>query len=203
MVGAILTQNTAWVNVERAIGNLAAAGAVTPTAILQAPVELLASWLRPSGYFNVKARRLRNFCHWYVKHGGEVRLARLDTECLRRELLSVHGIGPETADDILLYAFRRRVFVIDAYTRRITARLGIISGQPDYETLRRIFESALSPNVEMFNEFHALFVRHGKYVCRTKPLCDRCCLARVCSTGAAGHRQLTAGKTPRRGCSSR
>lgn len=180
MVGAVLTQNTAWVNVERAIVNLKKARALSPEAIVKAHPKRLASWLKPSGYFNVKAQRLKAMCRWLIERGGVRAIARLPTAELREALLAVHGIGPETADDILLYAFNRPVFVIDAYTRRIFFRLGLIHGTEDYETLRQWFENALAPDVPMFNEYHALIVAHAKDVCRTKPLCERCCLSAAC-----------------------
>lgn len=180
MVGAVLTQNTAWSNVERAIVRLKRARSLSPEAIVRAPVRRLATWIRPSGYFNVKAKRLKSLCRWLIAQGGVSRLARLPTEALRAALLGVHGIGPETADDILLYAFERPVFVIDAYTRRIFARLGLIRGDEDYETLRRRFERTLGPDVGLFNEYHALIVRHGKDVCRKHPRCPACCLASGC-----------------------
>ncbi len=180
MVGAVLTQNTAWINVERAIANLKRAKALTPEAILRASPMRLAGWLRPSGYFNVKAKRLKAMCRWLVGQGGVRSLARLNTHDLRAGLLSVNGIGPETADDIVLYAFERPVFVIDAYTRRIFARLGHIRGDEGYETLRHLFENALGPDVPAFNEYHALIVAHGKDVCRVQPRCSECCLIRLC-----------------------
>jgi endonuclease-3 related protein len=178
MVGAVLTQNTAWVNVERAIANLVEANALDPARMAAMSETRLGELLRPSGYFNVKARRLRSFCRWYLATGGYDRLSMLDTDDLRRQLLAVHGVGPETADDILLYAFTRPVFVIDAYTRRIFGRLGLITGDEDYETLRRCFETGLKRDVPLYNEFHALIVRHGKDVCRPRPLCGECCFAR-------------------------
>lgn len=181
MVGAVLTQNTAWSNVERAIANLTQVQALSPRAILDAPVDRLAEWLRPSGYFNIKARRLRNFCHWYVEEGGYETLATRDTGRLRAGLLAVNGIGPETADDILLYAFGRPVFVVDAYTRRILSRLGLVAESIGYEDLRRFCEGNLpGGDAKLFNEYHALLVRHGKEVCRPRPLCERCCLAVEC-----------------------
>jgi len=180
MVGAVLTQNTAWTNVERAIANLKKAKALSPEPIVKAPHKRLAAWLRPSGYFNVKAKRLKEMCRWLIAQGGVRRLARLSTHDLRAALIAVHGIGPETADDIVLYAFERPVFVIDAYTRRLFARLGLIKGDEGYETLRHLFERALGPDVPRFNEYHALIVRHGKDVCRKKPLCGGCCLAGIC-----------------------
>lgn len=189
MVGAVLTQNTAWTNVEKAIANLHAAEAMKAERLLAVPVAQLAEWLRPTGYFNVKARRLRNFCAWYVAAGGYARLRRRETGRLREELLSVKGIGPETADDILLYAFHRPVFVIDAYTRRIFSRLGLASGDETYEQLRTRIERTLTlteqdeqARVTLFNEYHALIVRHGKEVCRTKPRCVECSLRAHCAT---------------------
>lgn len=186
MVGAVLTQNTAWSNVEKAIANLKAHDALDPAAITQTPGHTLAAWLKPSGYFNIKARRLKNFCAWYQAAGGLPVLRRLDTATLRRELLSVNGVGPETADDILLYAFQRPVFVIDAYTRRLFSRLQFIAGEESYEELRHYCEEGLGRAVEkvaLFNEYHALIVTHAKNVCRTKPLCAACCLRRRCPLG--------------------
>ena len=185
MVGAVLTQNTAWSNVEKAIKNLKTARALTPEAIVSTHPRRLASWLRPSGYFNVKAKRLRVFCRWLLEQGGIEALASWPTKHLRQALLSVKGIGPETADDILLYAFHRPVFVIDAYTRRIFTRLGFITGKEDYETIRALFERALRPNVELFNEYHALIVSHGKSICRKQPLCNNCKLSGVCPSVSA------------------
>ncbi len=183
MVGAVLTQNTSWVNVERAIDNLKQEKALSATQIIAMPHKHLARLLTPSGYFNVKATRLKNFCHWYLESGGQRNLQRLTTLTLRKRLLEVNGIGPETADDILLYAFERPVFVIDAYTRRLFRRLAIISGDESYETLRSLFENKLSRvkhQVAVFNECHALIVHHAKYFCRNKPLCRECCLRRRC-----------------------
>ncbi len=184
MVGAVLTQNTAWTNVERAIANLKVNDALDPAAILATPPERLAEWLRPSGYFNVKAERLRRFCAWYLQRGGQSELATLPTATLRTELLAVKGVGPETADDILLYAFQRPVFVIDAYTRRLFQRLGCVSGEEPYEQLRALFERAWQGNgveqVRAFNEYHALIVRHAKEACRRTPVCGACPLAQRC-----------------------
>ena len=133
MVGAVLTQNTAWSNVEKAIGNLVDRNKLDAAAIVAARKDHLAGWLRPSGYFNVKAARLKNFCRWYLQAGGFGVLDRMVTGELRLALLGVNGVGKETADDILLYAFNRPVFVIDAYTRRLFARLGLFSGDEDYD----------------------------------------------------------------------
>lgn len=180
MVGAVLTQNTAWTNVEKAIANLKLAQALSPEVIIAVPHRRLASWLKPSGYFNIKAKRLRAYCEWLIRKGGVKRLAQLPTIALRDELLQVHGIGPETADDILLYAFHRPVFVIDAYTRRVFKRLGLIEGNEDYETLRELFEKSLVTDVQLFNEYHALIVAHAKDACRPRPRCDACKLGTLC-----------------------
>ena len=191
MVGAVLTQNTAWTNVEKAITNLRAAQAMNAEAILHAPQRQVAAWIRPAGYFNVKAKRLRNFCRWYLERGGAKKLRHLDTVALRYELLAINGVGPETADDILLYAFHRPVFVIDAYTRRLLARLQLAAGDESYEDLRRHIERTLKHAtrgrrelVPLYNEYHALIVRHAKDVCKTRPRCEACCLSYRCpSTG--------------------
>ncbi len=180
MIGAILTQNTAWTNVEKAMANLKARNKLAPQAIIAARKDHLARWIRPSGYFNSKAQRLKAFCQWYVEQGEWEGLAQLETDALRNALLAVHGIGPETADDILLYAFERPVFVIDAYTRRIFSRLDLVDGGKGYEELRIFFEDQLVTNHQLFNEYHALIVEHGKEVCRTRPRCDTCVLRAHC-----------------------
>ncbi len=180
MVGAVLTQNTAWTNVEKAITNLVAADVLSPQAIVAAGTDQLADWLKPSGYFNVKARRLRAFCQWLLEQGGEAPLRQRDTKTLRDDLLSVYGIGPETADDMLLYAFDRPVFVIDTYTRRLFSRLGLVAGDESYENLRQQFESAMGADIKVLNEFHALIVVHGKDICRKRARCEKCCLSKTC-----------------------
>lgn len=183
MVGAVLTQNTSWTNVEKAIANLKREKMLRPDRLLTCSHKRLAALLVPVGYFNVKATRLKNFCHWYKQKGGLRKLAKEDTKLLRSELLSVNGIGPETADDMLLYAFDRPVFVIDAYTRRLFTRLGQIQEDVSYEQLRLWFEKKLNrvnDRLAVFNEYHALIVHHAKYVCRVRPLCETCCLQRNC-----------------------
>ncbi len=183
MLGAILTQNTSWRNVEKAIENLKAAAALDANTLLRTRTEILVQWLRPVGYFNVKAARLKNFCHWYTAQGSYERLNKLDTHKLRDELLSINGVGPETADDMLLYAFRRPVFVIDAYTRRLFARLGYLEGDVSYEAMRTWFEKKLSHvenKEQVFNEYHALIVQHAKYHCKKNPACAGCCLGKIC-----------------------
>ena len=185
MVGAVLTQNTAWTTVEKAIANLKRAKALSPEAIVKAHPRRLAAWLRPSGYFNIKAKRLKAMCRWVMQQGGVSRLAKLATPELRHALLGVHGIGPETADDILLYAFNRPVFVIDAYTRRIFARLELIGGDEPYETLRNRFEDELGFSALLFNEYHALIVIHGKDMCKKRPLCGTCPLTDECPSAVS------------------
>lgn len=183
MVGAILTQNTAWTNVEKAITNLLANKALTPERIRDVSSRQLAGWITSSGYFNIKARRLKNYCDWYLQQGGFETLDQLDTPTLRSQVLSVNGVGPETADDILLYAFQRPVFVIDAYTRRLFSRLQMVDKNADYEELRERFESFFSgrrSKAKLFNEYHALIVSHAKNICRKRPLCTECCLAERC-----------------------
>ncbi len=180
MVGAVLTQNTAWSNVERAIANLKAAGTLSMQALLALPLDELAALIRPAGYFNVKARRLRALLEWVWEAGGVEALSGWTDEKLRSGLLGVHGVGPETADDILLYAFGRPVFVIDAYTRRILGRLGLIDPTMGYEHLRAVIEAELPPDVPLFNQFHALLVAHGKEICRPRPRCAACVLREGC-----------------------
>jgi len=162
IVGAVLTQNTAWMNVERAIINLKKNGLLSVDEIHTLEISKLADVIRPSGYFNIKAKRLKNLCHWIIKQGGLEQLERMSTDELRKNLLVVNGVGPETADDILLYAFNRPVFVIDAYTRRLLRNLGLIKGNEDYDFLRKVFESNLTRNHTLYNEYHALIVRHAK-----------------------------------------
>lgn len=175
-VGAILTQNTNWSNVEKAIGNLKAARALSARRLHEMPVRKIAELIRPAGYFNIKAKRLKSFIDFLSDcHGGSMeRMRHAETETLRRELLSVHGIGPETADSILLYALGKPVFVIDAYTKRVLSRHGIMDHDEPYEDFQALFHSALKPDVRLFNEYHALFVRAGKIYCRPKPLCESC-----------------------------
>jgi endonuclease-3 related protein len=184
MVGAVLTQNTAWANVEKAIGNLRSAGALDCRAILQMPETDLAQQLRPAGYFNVKARRLRAFCAFLEERGVLDSPERLgsqgDFQTLRKALLAVHGVGEETADSILLYALGFPVFVVDAYTRRIFGRLGLLRGNESYGGVQALFHAHLPQEVGLYNEYHALIVRLGKEVCRPRPRCGRCPLNCIC-----------------------
>jgi endonuclease-3 related protein len=182
MVGAVLTQSTSWRNVEKAIANLKAAGALSPEAIRSINQDEMAAIIRPSGYHNAKAKKLKSMVEFMLTECGDDlgRLFSQDTEGLRRKLLGVHGVGPETADSILLYAGGQPVFVIDAYTRRILARLGLAPKSESYEAYRRLFMSNLPADAALFNEYHALLVRHGKDFCRKSPACRGCCLNDMC-----------------------
>jgi endonuclease-3 related protein len=188
MAGAVLTQNTAWRNVEQALAALKARDLLDPARLCALPHAELAALVRPAGYFNIKARRLVNLCRWLEEGGGIRRLRRRSTASLRASLLAINGIGPETADDILLYAFNRPVFVIDAYTRRVLRRLGWIEGGEPYETLRLAFENALDPDAALFNEYHALIVRHAKAKCLTAPGCRHCRVEKPFLPRRPGHR---------------
>ena len=181
MLGAILTQNTQWTNVEKALVLLKQQINLEPEALLSLSNADLESCLKPSGYFRIKTLRLQHYCHWYLAQGGFDGLDQLTTSELRERLLKVKGIGPETADDILLYAFHRPVFVIDAYTRRLLQRLDLIQGRENYEYCRQLFETQLPKNVDLYQQYHALIVMHAKQRCRkTKPVCLGCCLSAVC-----------------------
>ena len=186
VVGAILTQAAAWTNVEKAIENLKAAGVLSPRGILETPVDELARLIYPAGYYNAKARKLKAFVEvLFERHGGDLdRLFALPLSELRRELLATHGIGPETADAVILYAASRPCFVIDAYTRRVFRRLGLAPAGDDYGSWQRLFEGMLPPDAPLFNEYHALIDRHAKTYCRKEPLCGQCFLRAICPTGA-------------------
>ncbi|RME64468.1 MAG: endonuclease III domain-containing protein [Nitrospirae bacterium] len=177
IVGAILTQNTNWKNVERAIENLKAKGLLEPFALVNISEEELASLIRPAGYYNIKAKRLKEFLKVFCERWdcSIEKMKSTPQEELRKALLEIKGIGPETADSILLYALGRAVFVVDAYTKRILKRHGVIDGKEDYETIRELFEGSLPRDVTLYNEYHALIVRVGKTCCKNKtPLCEEC-----------------------------
>lgn len=176
-LGAILTQNTSWLNVERAISNLKAADCLSFEKLSKIKHTKLASLIRPAGYYNIKAERIKNFLIFIKKnyHGRLVEMRGKDTPSLRKELLEVNGIGQETADSILLYALEKPVFVIDAYTKRIFSRHGYLSESVDYLEAQRFFMDYLVPEVKIFNEFHALIVRCAKDFCKKKKQnCQEC-----------------------------
>jgi len=185
-VGAILTQNTNWRNVEAAIANLRWAGALGAEALCRLPVERLEELVRPSGFFRQKAARLHDLsCHLVERYAGDLTaMLAGPLDRVRDRLLERPGIGPETADSILLYAGGHPSFVIDAYTRRLFARLGWFENQPAYAELRRRIMQALPPEAELYKEYHALIVEHCKVYCRKQsPLCASCPLLSVCPTG--------------------
>lgn len=175
-VGAILTQNTNWTNVARVLDGLKAEGLLDPWRLLEMPVAELARLLRPAGYYNIKAQRLRNFLDFLADRAQDSmdNLAREGLEDLRPALLGVRGIGPETADSILLYALNKPTFVVDAYTHRILRRHWLAPENCTYEELRQLFMGRLPPEVPFYQEYHALLVRLGKEFCRARPLCPTC-----------------------------
>ncbi|WP_243372050.1 endonuclease III domain-containing protein [Geotalea sp. SG265] len=183
-VGAILTQNTNWGNVEKAIVNLKQAGLLSAAALHRVPVDALAQAIRPAGFFNVKSARLKDFVNWlFERHDGRLDVMFAgDWHELREELLKVRGIGRETCDSILLYAGNKPSFVVDAYTKRLFAHLGLVSEKDDYEGVRALFMDNLPADVALFNEYHALIVRHCKEHCRKRPLCSGCSLHLSCKS---------------------
>lgn len=177
MVGAVLTQNTAWRNVEKAIENLKRARKLSPKAVHKLKSRELAKLIKPSGYYNVKAKRLKSFVRWFVEScgGDEKNLRGVPTKKLREELLSVHGIGQETADSILNYALRRRTFVVDAYTKRVFARHGWMDGPLTYESIQKFVMSSIPKSLPLYRDFHAQIVAVGSRYCTPKnPKCGDC-----------------------------
>ena len=182
IVGAILTQSAAWGNVEKAIANIRAAGALSPKELRRLTVNEVATLIHPCGYYNAKALKLKSLAHWLGEHFNDDlnELFASDIVYLRQQLLSVHGIGPETADSIILYAASKPVFVIDAYTRRIINRVGLSPDKDSYAAYQALFMDNLPCDAELCNEYHALLVCLGKNVCRKRPLCEQCCLNNIC-----------------------
>jgi len=177
IVGAILTQNTSWQNAERAIANLGKRKLLNPHKLYRLSDKRLASLIMPAGYYNIKARRLKNFLIFLFKsYKGKLKNMSLrDTQELRQELLSVNGIGPETADSILLYALDKAVFVVDAYTQRVLLRHRLIRNNASYDEIQNLFMKNLKNKVKLFNEYHALLVRLGKEFClKGRPKCEVC-----------------------------
>ncbi len=179
MIGAVLTQNTAWKNVERAIDNLRAAGLLDLARLHETPIQTVAGLIRPAGYFNIKARRLMNLVEMLCEgYGCDLdAFFDLSAERMREELLGVKGIGRETADSIILYAAHKPTFVVDAYTARILRRHLVIDETADYELIKDLFETALPARTQLFNEYHALIVMCGKDYCRPRALCEQCPLS--------------------------
>ncbi len=184
-IGAVLTQNTSWKNVEAALDNLRAAGLLSFEELHGLASEELESLIRPAGYYRVKARRLRNLLDFIAQEYGGSLDAMFATElhALREQLLGINGIGPETADSILLYAGQLPIFVVDAYTARVLKRHGWIEPEADYHAMQELFHDQLEADVNLFNEYHALIVRVGKEFCRKQPCCQECPLAELLPEG--------------------
>ncbi|MBN1872207.1 MAG: endonuclease III domain-containing protein [Candidatus Omnitrophica bacterium] len=176
IIGAILTQNTSWPNVEKAIANLRQAGLLSVKSINEISLSRLAKLIRPSGYYNVKASRIKNFMKFlYGTYGGNLSfMFSRDLHRLRHELLSVKGLGKETVDSILLYAGGKPIFVVDAYTKRILSRHSLIDGGADYDAIQGLFMDNLPRARKLYNEYHALLVKLAKDVCKSTPRCNIC-----------------------------
>jgi endonuclease-3 related protein len=182
IVGAILTQSAAWTNVEKAIDNLKKIEPLTPAFLRRISPDELSNLIFPAGYHNAKTVKIKTFVEWLEEHydNNLDKLFALDTPLLREELVSIYGIGEETADSIILYAAQKPVFVIDAYTRRVMHRLGIAPDINSYAEFQMLFMKHLPQDEQLFNEYHALFVCHGKLTCKRKPHCESCCLNGLC-----------------------
>ena len=177
--GAILTQNTSWKNVEKAIINLNKKNLIDINKILKIEHEELAAIIKSAGYFNQKAKKLKNISKFLKKYPIS-KLEKMDLDKTRQLLLNVNGIGPETADSILLYALNKPIFVVDAYTKRIFINLGLVKSKDSYEDIQKLFMDHLPNNTKIFNEYHALLVEHAKKACNKKPKCDLCSLKKIC-----------------------
>lgn len=186
IIGAILTQSASWRNVEKAIDNLKTMKVLDPISLLRLPHSTLAELIRPSIYFNTKANKIKAFCTYLRDHHNLNlnHLLKQDSGTLRKELLSIHGIGYETADAIILYAAHQAIFVVDNYTSRISNRMGLTEANISYTSLQELFMLNLETNLYLFNEYHALLDEHGAVTCKkTTPNCQDCCLLNLCHTG--------------------
>lgn len=181
IAGAILTQNTNWANVVKAIGNLNTSNKLNPKALFEIKIKDLANLIRPAGYYNIKAKRLKNFINFLFKNyqGSIKKMFEENSRILRKKLLQINGIGPETADSILLYAGKKASFVVDAYTKRILVRHGLIDKKADYNSIQNLFETNIKKNVKIYNEYHALLVHLGKTFCRKIPKCSLCPINKI------------------------
>ena len=184
MAGALLVQRTSWRNAGRAVARLRSADVISPEALSRIQIHEIEALIRPAGTFRTKAARLQGLARWYVEVGGVAALAELPTPTLRARLLERPGIGPETADDILVYAFERPVFVVDTYARRILSRCGWARGDEPYDTFANAILREIGPDASTLGEFHALLVEHGKQHCRPVPHCTGCPLAERCNTAS-------------------
>ncbi|WP_292520757.1 endonuclease III domain-containing protein [Methanoculleus sp.] len=181
MIGAILAQNVSWTNAAQAVRNLEGAGMLDPHLLAAADAADIARLIIPSRYYNQKAERIREFSRVYVTEFGAdpAVMAAVETGALRERLLALRGLGKETVDSILLYACKKPVFVVDAYTRRIFSRYGLLPEEASYDRTQLLFSENLAPDVELFNDYHAQIVRLGNNVCKKSPLCDRCPIREV------------------------
>jgi endonuclease-3 related protein len=177
ILGTILTQNTSWKNVEKAIANLKKADLIDPKKIAKASKRTIARLIKPSGYFNQKAERLKIISDFLLQNKN---LEKQSIKVMREKLLAVKGIGPETADSIILYAFNKPSFVIDSYTKRIFSRIGLCDSDIDYHNLQKKFHDALPKKTILYNEYHALIVELAKSSCSKKPVCDKCPVVKLC-----------------------
>lgn len=183
IVGAILTQNTSWENVKKTIANLKRKRKLSPRQLYKIKISELSSLIKSCGYHNIKAKRLKSFIDYLFKNykGSLSKFFSKSTANIRKQLLAINGIGPETADSILLYAAGKAVFVVDAYTKRILERQGLIKPNASYEQIQQLFENNLPRSSKLFNEYHALIVEHAKWACKKKPICSECALRKWCS----------------------
>jgi endonuclease III related protein len=181
-VGAILTQNVSWKNVDSALAVLKKKNLLSPEKLMRMTPARLARLITSTGYYNQKAKKIKNFIRWYATRRFDwLVLGEMEPLTVRDELLSVNGIGPETADSILLYSLGAKIFVVDAYTMRMFSRLGVLTGAEKYHVVQDLFHRSFRGSAVEYNEYHALIVAHGKDYCRKKPVCDACCLATICS----------------------
>lgn len=185
VIGAILTQQSTWKNVEDAIKKLKQKNLLTPRRLANADLQEIEKIIRSTGFYKQKAKRIIDFSRYLEeKYSGNIRLMfAKKVDDLRKELLSLNGIGKETADSIILYAVHKPIFVVDAYTYRFFSRLGMITGKESYDELREKIEKEIKPNEKIYNEFHALIVQHGKKLCKKKPLCSYCPFVKDCDFG--------------------
>ncbi|MBI5073202.1 endonuclease [Candidatus Woesearchaeota archaeon] len=179
IVGALLTQNTSWIQVEKALNELRKNNCLSVQGIIETKQETLGQYIKPAGYFNQKSERLKIIAQFLLQH-PLAELQQMETNRLRALLLSVKGIGPETADSIILYAFSKPSFVIDTYTKRIMSRIGLCRKDVTYDELQELIVRNIPVDVEMYNEYHALLVEHAKQHCQTKPICADCPLSKDC-----------------------
>ena len=196
IVGAILTQSAAWRNVEKAMTNLKAAKVLSPAALRQLSRTEIAGLIYSCGYYNAKTVKLKSFVDWLGERYDDNldRLADNDVMDIRQQLLSIHGIGEETADSIILYVAKKPIFVIDAYTRRIINRVGLAPSAANYGAYQALFMTNLEADTRLFNEYHALLVTLAKDVCRPRPVCNPCCLNNICQTGMICNDSKQSGK---------